>query len=77
MENQHKLIKGYRDLSQTEIDQMNAIKAKGEELRQLCEEVMKLAGEDAEARRWAALGRTKLQEGVMALTRSVARPGSF
>lgn len=31
MDNQHHKIKGYRDLSQHEIDLMNAIKAKGEE----------------------------------------------
>jgi len=35
MENQHQQIKGYRDLSQQEIDLMNEIKAKGEELRTL------------------------------------------
>lgn len=32
MENQHRKIKGYRDLSQEEIDLMNRIKAKGAEL---------------------------------------------
>ena len=31
MDNQHRQIAGYRDLSQHEIDLMNAIKAKGEE----------------------------------------------
>ncbi|MBY0557585.1 MAG: hypothetical protein K2P77_10310 [Burkholderiaceae bacterium] len=35
MENQHKKIKGYRDLSQAEIDLMNQVKGKGEELRAL------------------------------------------
>lgn len=30
MDNQHKKIKGYRDLSQSEIDLMNRIKAQGE-----------------------------------------------
>jgi hypothetical protein len=35
MENQHRQIKGYRELSQDEIDLMNAIKAKGIELEQL------------------------------------------
>ena len=29
MDNQHKMIKGYRDLSQAEIDLMNKIKAHG------------------------------------------------
>lgn len=32
MDNQHKHIKGYRDLSAAEIDLMNRIKAKGAEL---------------------------------------------
>lgn len=32
MDNQHKHIKGYRDLSQDEINLMNEIKAKGAEL---------------------------------------------
>ncbi len=35
MENQHRKIKGYRELSQAEIDLMNRIKAKGAELLQL------------------------------------------
>jgi len=39
MDNQHKKIKGYRDLSQEEIDLMNEIKAKGEELRALVAKV--------------------------------------
>lgn len=36
MDNQHKLIKGYRDLSAKEIALMNEIKTKGDELRELC-----------------------------------------
>jgi hypothetical protein len=39
MDNQHKKIKGYRDLSQAEIDLMNEIKAKGEELRALVSKI--------------------------------------
>lgn len=35
MENQHRKIKGYRELSQEEIDLMNEIKAKGAELGDL------------------------------------------
>ncbi len=35
MDNQHKKIKGYRDLSQQEIDLMNRIKAHGEETKNL------------------------------------------
>jgi hypothetical protein len=39
MDNQHQKIKGYRDLSQDEIDMMNKVKNKGEELRALIAEV--------------------------------------
>ena len=35
MENQHRKIKGYRELSQEEIDLMNHIKAKGAEMLEL------------------------------------------
>ena len=35
MDNQHRKIKGYRELSQEEIDLMNRIKAKGAELLEL------------------------------------------
>ncbi|MBP9940084.1 MAG: hypothetical protein KBF33_01660 [Comamonas sp.] len=39
MDNQHRHIKGYRELSQEEIDLMNQIKAKGEELRELVQKI--------------------------------------
>lgn len=40
MENQHRKISGYRELSQTEIDLMNRIKAKGAELLELQAELV-------------------------------------
>lgn len=39
MENQHRKIKGYRELSQLEIDLMNKAKALGEEFCDLIEEI--------------------------------------
>lgn len=39
MENQHQKTKGYRDLSQTEIDLINEIKEKGTELQALFDKV--------------------------------------
>lgn len=39
MDNQHKQIKGYRDLSQEEIDLMNKIKMVAQEVGELVEEV--------------------------------------
>ncbi|MDM1330014.1 Acb2/Tad1 domain-containing protein [Acinetobacter indicus] len=74
MENQHQKIKGYRDLSQEEIDLMNEIKAKGVELGEL---VAKLRATDGLDQRWVSIGTTDLQTGLMALTRGVAQPTSF
>lgn len=75
MENQHQKIKGYRELSQEEIDLMNESKALAE---QCCEFITKLKamGSDLD-QRWVALGQTQLQHGFMDLTRSVAQPTTF
>lgn len=94
MENQHRKITGYRELSQEEIDLMNEIKAKGEELQAIVYKVynniqaQNKAAQDgdtevekrlvfAEPARWASIGVTNLQTGLMALTRAVAQPTSF
>lgn len=121
MENQHRKIKGYRELSQTEIDLMNEVKAKGVELDELVKKiqlylanakleketatvtgqrVLAVAGTtevttpeyapaesesvqelarfmQAEPQRWAAIAKTDLQTGLMALTRAIAQPGFF
>ncbi len=74
MDNQHKQIKGYRDLSQEEIDLMNKVKAKGEELGELVEKLMETDGLD---KRWIAIGKTHLQQGCMALVRGIAQPETF
>lgn len=99
MDNQHRKISGYRELSQVEIDLMNAIKAKGAELLDLQQQVVVhlasqrqerldavalAAGNDpateldryvaAEPERWAAIGKTDIQTGIMALVRAVAQP---
>lgn len=103
MDNQHRKIKGYRELTQAEIDLMNEIKTKGVELGELvarvgnhlarqridsetddgteegrasaADERIRIA--NAEPGRWASIGRTHLQEGLMALTRAVAQPTFF
>lgn len=51
MDNQHQKIKGYRDLSQAEIDLMNEIKAKGEELRSLVAKIEGVIKPACEARK--------------------------
>ena len=87
MKDQHKKITGYRDLSQTEIDLMNKIKAKAEELKLLIDEaddtlhnlkdpVINQDGLD-DVQRYLELARTNLQQGFMWLVRAVARPQSF
>lgn len=45
MENQHRKITGYRELSQEEIDTMNEIKAAGETLRALHDKIEAAANE--------------------------------
>ena len=46
MDNQHKLIKGYRDLSQEEIDLMNEIKALAEQVGELVKKLENKTTED-------------------------------
>lgn len=82
MDNQHKLITGYRDLSQEEIDLMNEIKAEGARLQELVQKVQSaLPGYEGPAshnpHRWAAMASTDFQTALMYLTRAVAQPTSF
>jgi hypothetical protein len=74
MENQHREIKGYRELSREEIDVMNRIKEKGAELGVLIGDLRAMQGLD---QRWLSIGATDLQTGLMALTRAVAQPTFF
>lgn len=74
VDNQHKQIKGYRDLSQAEIDLMNECKAKAVECGQLCDKLTATVGID---QRWLAIGRTNLQQGFMAVIRAIAKPETF
>jgi hypothetical protein len=53
MDNQHRKIKGYRELSQEEIGLMNRIKVKCAELMELHAEVAVRLGTDAEVKRLA------------------------
>ena len=74
MDNQHRKIKGYRELNQEEIDTMNEVKATGIKLGELVE---KLENNKDLDQRWIESGKTDLQKGLMALTRSIARPEFF
>ena len=74
MDDQHKQIKGYRDLSQDEIDAMNAVKAKAEEVGALIQALEAMPGTD---KRWVAVAKTDLQKGFMSAVRSIAQPTTF
>ena len=73
MDNQHRKITGYRELNEDEIARMNEIKAFGGQLDALIKH-MEIQGADV---RWVAIGKTHLQQGLMALTRAVAKPEFF
>jgi hypothetical protein len=75
LDNQHKHIKGYRDLSESDIELINEIKAAGEQLRHLIA-ALKALGPHLD-QRWIAEGNTDLQKGIMCLVRGVAQPESF
>jgi hypothetical protein len=100
MENQHRIIKGYRDLTPEEIALINKIKVHGivtaalvavvdmhlKVQKNLADGSIAKEGDymteserilAAEPSRWLAIGRTHMQEGVMALTRAVAQPEFF
>jgi hypothetical protein len=74
MENQHQQITGYRDLTQEEINLMNMIKGLAEKAGAELKIVADTPGVD---QRWVAIAKTHLQQGFMALTRSVAKPTTF
>lgn len=74
MKDQHTKIKGYRDLSQSEIDAMNTIKAEGVRLGLLIKDLQYSVGLD---QRWVSIAETHLQQGIMAAVRSVAQPTTF
>lgn len=77
MDNQHREIKGYRELNADEIALMNKIKAKAAEVGELVDELKNLRVNSALDQRWVAIGATNLQQGFMALTRAVAKPEFF
>lgn len=88
MDQQHTLIKGYRDLTKEEIDMINEAKELAERARDLVERVAKLPPTplnegDApptvttDPGRACSIARTELQTGFMWLIRSIARPTTF
>jgi len=74
MKDQHEKIKGYRDLSQEEIDLMNEGKALAEQCGAFIEKLMATESTD---KRNVNLGKTNLQQGFMWAIRGVAQPTTF
>ena len=74
MKDQHKHIKGYRDLSPEEIALMNEVKTKAAEVGELIEKLRAAPGLD---QRWVSIGATDLQKGFMCVIRGIAQPESF
>lgn len=75
MDNQHKLIKGYRDLSGNEIQKMNEMKSTAEVVGAPVDTIRRevpLADP-----RWVQIAEDHLQQGFMAPVRSIAKPTTF
>jgi hypothetical protein len=71
MDNQHRKITGYRELTQEEIDLMNACKIGESAIADLTKQVKACANTD---QRMAALAVTNFQQAFMWLVRSIAKP---
>ena len=74
MDNQHRKIKGYKELTQEQIDLMNKIKIEGINIQKI---INTLSSSDSIDKRWLAIGKTNLQQGLMAVTRSISKPDFF
>lgn len=67
-------ITWYRQLNEAEVSLINEINDRGVDLGNLVEKIRSTSGID---QRWASIGATDLQTGLMALTRAVAKPTTF
>lgn len=67
-------ITGYRKLTELEIGAMNDCKAIAIQVGILCDKVASMTNND---KRWNAIAKTQLQQGFMALIRSIAQPETF
>lgn len=75
MDNQHRMITGYRELNGTELTLINELKALGSTIEEEVTQLRNL-GEHVD-QRWVSIGQTHMQQGLMALIRAVAQPTSF
>lgn len=73
MDNQHRQISGYRDLTPDEIDAINRVKDLEAEVGRLHGQFLPWSNID---KRWLAIARTHFEEGFSAMVRSIAQPES-
>ena len=64
----------YPKLSIHELETINFVKLIGIEIGGMCDKIEKMHDID---KRWLAIGKTNLQQGLMAITRSIAKPETF
>ena len=74
MDNQHRKISGYRELTAEEIEAMNAVKAVGAQVETLLNSLASVPGVDQRA---LAIAKTDLQTGFMWAVRAIAKPQGF
>jgi|HubBroStandDraft_2_1064218.scaffolds.fasta_scaffold314236_2 hypothetical protein len=67
-------IKGYRKLNDTEVQLINSAKEIAIRVGYVCDALDRTSEID---KRWLAIARTQLQQGFMALVRSIAKPETF
>lgn len=72
MENQHREMRGYRDLTQAEIDQINTIKDNEAKLADLW---FTIGYGDVDGREMS-LARTHFEQAFMHFVKAIARPDS-
>lgn len=73
MKDQHKKITGYRDLTQSEIDGMNSVKALEADVAALWHQLSTISGV---SHRDLAIARTHFEDACIRAVRAVARPVS-
>lgn len=71
MDNQHKLVSGYRDFNKTDLDAINSIKLAEQDIGQLWQQIRNLEGVD---HRCLATAKTQLQQAFSWFVRAVAKP---
>ena len=74
MDNQHRKIKGYKELDEVQISAMNVAKEMAASVGSLIDAMSSNPNVD---QRWLAIAKTDLQKGFMAMTRSIAKPDFF